>query len=95
MEAPRGNDTTSAFPELAWQRFTTSFPFTYVVTVLDQEFEAVFWIADSLQPDTTRVIVTDSLEDGDYYWTLTVQDVFENTSRSKEGEFIVFHGVLP
>jgi hypothetical protein len=35
----------------------------------------------------TVVSYPDSIPDGDYYWTVTAEDSFDNSSRSKEGPF--------
>lgn len=88
---PRAADTVSAFPELRWAPFTASFPFTYLVSVVkpDTGFEVMVWATEPLDADSNRVTVGDSLDNATYYWTLTVLDVFENSSRSKEGYFVV------
>jgi hypothetical protein len=91
LHSPMNHDSTTAHPVLRWQSFTASFPFTYSATVirLEQGYEAVIWTSDSLASTSLWVAVSDSLENGDYYWTLSAKDECANSSRSKEALFTV------
>ncbi|MFZ5432546.1 MAG: hypothetical protein ACOZB3_02120, partial [Calditrichota bacterium] len=87
----------SAFPALEWETFITSYPITFRVEVVLKEigFEGIVWSRSGIAAAETRLIVTDSLADGNHYWTLFVEDPFGNISRSKEGYFEVQGEVIP
>ncbi|MBU0509078.1 hypothetical protein KKH27_09620 [bacterium] len=91
LTSPRNGEQVGPRPVLRWNAFTASYPFTLRVTVIltAGEYEAVVWSRDGLSASPSEVTVSDSLENGSYYWTLHVVDSFENTSRSKEGLFRV------
>lgn len=95
--SPRDGQTTSAFPALEWETFITSYPITFRVEVVLKEigFEGIVWSRSGIAAAETRLIVTDSLADGNHYWTLFVEDPFGNISRSKEGYFEVQGEVIP
>ncbi|MDD5088199.1 MAG: hypothetical protein PHI18_05310 [bacterium] len=89
--SPRNSETTGPLPILRWEHFAANFPFHFRVTVVLRagEYEAIIWQRDEVSEDALQIAVEDSLDDGSYYWTLHVVDAFENTSRSKEGLFVV------
>ncbi len=77
---------------LAWESFSPGFhPFYYrpAVYVSAEDFVFTVWVSDDLPESQLSITVPDSLADGQYYWTVTVVDTFDNTSRSKEGIFTV------
>jgi hypothetical protein len=91
VASPTALDTVSYNPTLNWQAFTASFPFGYQAKVINttEEVETVVWTSALLQATVRAAQCPDSLPDGNYYWTITVVDSFQNTSRSKQGTFVV------
>ncbi len=90
--SPIHGSTESPFPLLSWEPYEAGFPFDYqavVILTVEQQFETIVWTSELLSSTETEVQVDDSLVNGDYYWTLSMIDSFENSSRSKEGEFTV------
>ena len=51
-----------------------------MILKVEQQFETIVWTSDLLSSDEIEVQVDDSLDDGDYYWTLSMIDSFENSS---------------
>lgn len=93
---PAAQDTVGPRPTLVWEAFNAGFhPFFYrpAVYVSAEDFIFTVWTSELLPDSLHRVTVTDSLADGPYYWTVTVVDTFDNSSRSKEGIFVVRNGV--
>jgi hypothetical protein len=88
--SPSQDDTVAAFPLLIWEAFSANFPFVYQAIVND--FDADVWSGPLLSPTLLSIEVSDSLPDGHYYWTISVLDSFRNSSRSKQGYFIVSQG---
>ena len=82
-------DTICWNPTFVWWAFSADYPFAYQVNVVNQTsgFETTVWTSPLLVD--TLVQYPDSLPNGDYYWTVTVLDSFDNSSRSKEAPFVV------
>jgi len=97
--SPIHGQVAGAHPDLQWTAFSGHFPFHYLVSVVEPMeppyLETLVWTSDNIDSTRTGITVGDSLEDGAYYWTLTVADPFENWSRSVEGTFTVTAGDLP
>ncbi|MCX6600978.1 MAG: hypothetical protein NT025_05380 [bacterium] len=94
LAAPMNNDTVDSQPTLVWPVFDGGYPFEYLVTVISESSGDTSW--NSLLPSSVlsaRVPVV--LADGPYQWTITVIDEFSNSSRSKEGLFLVAAGHEP
>ncbi len=92
VESPDSNQVAGPFPELVWQPFSAFYPFRYqaaVDRILEFSIVVRVWVSDTLPSSNTSVQVPDSLEDDDYYWTLFVYDDFNNSTRSREGYFLV------
>jgi len=95
LASPVLSDTVySATPTYSWDRFDADFPFGYEVNVvnLTAGFETTVWTSPLLPSGSDSILSVqqpESLLDGDYYWTITVEDSFENSSRSKEGGFTI------
>lgn len=89
--SPSGGDTVSAQPVLEWEAFAAGFPFGYRadVVLITEAFETLVWSSALLPSGVLSVQPEVSLAGGDYYWTITVLDSFENLSRSKQGAFVV------
>lgn len=87
--SPKDTVTLDTIPAFIWRSFAANFPFGYEVNVvnLTDGFETNVWTSPVLSD--TFVSFPDSIADGDYYWTITVEDSFENSSRSKEGTFAI------
>ncbi len=97
---PDSNQVTGPRPDLVWDRFDALYPFgfqTSIERVLDFSIVVHIWSSDTL-PETQNAlqlvdsVMTDSLEDGNYYWTVYVYDNYGNSTRSREGYFIVSAG---
>jgi hypothetical protein len=91
LTSPTSSDTVDAHPKFSWRPFSATFPFGYRAEVINvtEGFETPAWTSP-LEPDSILYVdYPDSLPDGDYYWTLSVVDSFENSARSKEGDFTV------
>ncbi|MBU0509803.1 hypothetical protein KKH27_13345 [bacterium] len=89
--SPSNGDTVSAWPVLEWQAFAANFTFGYRAEIVNktEAFETVIWTSSLLPSNVLSLQMLDSLSPGDYYWTLTVVDSFANSSRSKQGAFVV------
>lgn len=94
--SPAGGDTVGQLPLLSWQPFTASFPFGYMAVVVNIQatYQTTVWTSPLLGDSVLSVQIPDSLPlpDGDYFWTISVSDSFLNSSRSKEGPFVVREG---
>jgi hypothetical protein len=93
--SPIHGSTDSSYPLLSWEPYEAGFPFDYravVILTVEQQFETIVWTSELLSSIETEVQVSDSLVNGDYYWTLSMIDSFKNSSRSKEAEFTVITG---
>lgn len=97
--SPIHGQTVGAHPDLEWAPFTATFPFHFLVTVVEPFeppfYETIVWTSGNMDSTRTGITVGDSLSDGQYYWTLTVADPFDNWARSTEGTFTVTAGGLP
>ncbi|RPH93907.1 hypothetical protein EHM69_08875 [candidate division KSB1 bacterium] len=93
VATPAGNDTVNSLPLLTWQPFVASFPFGYTAAVVNitEGFQTTVWTSPLLGDSVLSIQVPDSLPlpEGDYFWTISVSDSFLNSSRSKEGPFVV------
>jgi hypothetical protein len=89
LTSPMSNDTVGPQPSFVWPMFADGFPFEYLVMVLSEAGNDTAWVSPRLPSSVLSAQLPESLTDGAYYWTLTVFDNFENSSRSKEGLFQV------
>ena len=90
LTAPVNSDTVGSQPTLVWPMFAGGFPFEYLVVVIRvSASDDTAWVSPRLPSSVLSAQVPDSLSDGAYYWTITILDDFENSSRSKEGVFLV------
>jgi hypothetical protein len=93
LAAPMNNDTVGSQPTLVWPMFAGGFPFEYLVVVIRLTGgDDTAWVSPRLPSSVLSAQVPDSLSDDTYYWTISVFDDFENSSRSKEGLFLVAAG---
>ena len=91
LTSPTSSDTVDSHPKFSWHPFTATYPFGYLAEVINvtEGFETLAWTSP-LEPESVLFVdYPDSLPDGDYYWTLSVVDSFQNSARSKEGDFTV------
>lgn len=95
--SPVQSDTVGTTVELHWQPFDVAYLHWFRASVWrnEFEFEAEVWSSDTLSSVVESVVVSGSLSQGSYYWTLYVIDEFDNYSRSRENEFIVLEGFQP
>lgn len=94
---PARQETTNGNPTLRWDDFDSAnqviYPFAYFAEI--SNYELIVWESEFLSDTTLAVSVMDTLSDGDYYWTISVIDSFNNVSRSKEGRFAVAATLTP
>lgn len=86
---PIDNTITNPFPNLEWFAFESDFPFESVAEVIYRNYNTAIWTSNHMTSSVTQISIADSLPNGAYYWTLSVIDPFENTSKSREGYFTV------
>lgn len=89
------NDNEAVFvwmPPLVWDPFNASFPFSYAARVYRDygSSHPLVWEQSSISPTETSVVV-DSLDNGNYFWTLEVTDEYGNSAQSLQAAFIVNH----
>lgn len=90
--APVGDEQTGPRPTLRWDYFNASYTFYYTIDVyrITAGNTAVHMFGKQEIPRSrTEITLSDSLLPGSYYWTLGVEDRFENSSYSKEATFTV------
>lgn len=88
VSSPADDDTANATPTFSWPMFNGGFAFDYVVEVYNDS-GLTDWASPRLPSSVLSAQVPQTLRDGWHYWTLTVFDEFENSSRSKEAFFYV------
>jgi len=90
--SPINDSEVTARPTLRWDYFDASFTFFYHIEIFritsGNTFTQVFTKSEIPQ-NTTEYTVTDSLQNGSYYWTLGVIDALGNSTHSKEATFMV------
>jgi len=86
--SPSADSVTGPHPTLTWQPFSAAFPFGYRAQVFPSQTNSPIW-STPIPSGVFSIQVTDSLADGDYYWTITVIDEFGDYSRSREAYFAV------
>ncbi|MDX1439289.1 MAG: carboxypeptidase regulatory-like domain-containing protein [Rubricoccaceae bacterium] len=97
-ESPTFPDPVGPQPGLVWRSLDLPFMFTYrvnVVFVPSAGQQTLVGSYGNLSPSDTTFTVPDPLSLGDYSWTVAVEDVFGNRSRSKEAGFRVVSGAGP
>jgi hypothetical protein len=88
---PHELETTGPEPLLRWEALRLPYAFTYridVVRVSPDVHTVVKSVAGIASTEITYQI-SDPLDPGEYYWTVSVVDAFGNRSRSREAGFRV------
>ncbi|MCD4663786.1 MAG: carboxypeptidase-like regulatory domain-containing protein [Bacteroidales bacterium] len=87
--SPAGLQTVNATPQLTWQSNDLVFLYSYRVEInrTDVPILTMAWCQENIAATDTTIVVSDSLEAGEYYWTVAIVDEFGNSSRSKEAPF--------
>lgn len=96
--SPTFPDPVGRQPQLTWRAIDLPFAFTYRVDIVLVPFAGQQTLVGSfggLSPADTTWMVPTPLDAGDYSWTVSVEDVFGNRSRSKEAGFRVVSGSQP
>ncbi len=97
VSEPDSNDVVGPWVTLQWQAFPGLYDFTYRASLIYLRGEPLpdttLWTSAVLPDSVHDAQVPDSLHNGNYQWTITVIDLFDNSSRSKEGLFSVMAGV--
>lgn len=88
---PAVQDTTAASPEFTWTPPASEFPFTYTITVVrvDAGTQTVIWTKAGLGSYLRSYQYPNLLQQGLYFWTISVVDEFGDAAQSKESSFIV------
>ena len=87
--SPAGLQTVNSTPQLIWKAMNPVFLYNYRIEInrTDIPIPMMVWSQENIAATDTTIIVSDSLETGKYYWTVTIVDEFDNFSRSKEAPF--------
>jgi hypothetical protein len=86
---PDSQDVVTPYVVLKWQRAAAGYPYQCRAAITSNLTGIELWASDLMSSTADSAVVTDSLANGDYFWTVTIIDDFANTSRSKEGFFTV------
>ncbi len=89
ITSPAGLQIVGPNPTLNWKTTMPMFPFFHRIEIYrtDLPSSILRWSKDGIASTDTTFTVSDSLEAGKYYWTITIVDKFHNWSRSKEASF--------
>lgn len=87
--SPAGLQSVNSTPQLTWKALNPVFLFSYLVEInrTDVPVLTQVWSQENIAATDTTITVSDSLETGRYYWTVSIVDEFGNFSRSKEAPF--------
>ncbi len=89
---PSGNETVSPSPVFTWLTSEIYFTYNYALTInhiSTSGFVSQVAYIENIPADSTSYDYPSSLTAGNYYWTISIEDVFHNISRSKEAAFTV------
>ncbi len=88
-------DTTTPYPQLSWNSPfpSVSFDYSYIIQVFLNTSGAATQVGNSIALSSNAIAynLTDSLPDGQYFWTIAIIDSFGNSSTSREAAFTVVH----
>lgn len=91
-DEPSGNGIVSSTPVFIWFPAELRYSFSYKLTINHISTSGFITEAariEGISGDSTSYSYLDSLSQGSYYWTISLVDVFNNISRSKEAAFTV------
>jgi len=89
---PSGNEAVSSSPVFTWLSSEIYFTYNYALTInhiSTSGFVTLVANIQNLPADSLSYDYPGSLSAGNYYWTISIVDVFNNISRSKEAAFTV------
>ena len=80
---------TDPQPKFSWAPIVLNFPFTYRVDIVrvDQNIQNTVQSIEGIAPPQTTLEVSEPLLPGEYFWTVSIVDEFNNRSRSREAGF--------
>lgn len=89
--SPAALDTVSSPPEFQWTPPSSLFPFSFTITVvrLDAGTQSVVWTQSGIGSYMRTFQYPAVLQDGLYFWTISIVDEYGNIAQSKESSFIV------
>ena len=91
-DEPSGNDIVSPTPVFSWFPAELKHFFSHNLTInhiSTSGFVTEVACISGISSDSSSYNYQDSLSQGNYYWTISLVDVYENISRSKEAAFTV------
>jgi hypothetical protein len=93
---PSQGDTVATQPfELSWENVFLPYNFHLGIEIMninDFGFPTPIDFIDSVPSNASSYLYTSPLDPGTYFWTLYIIDNFGNSSRSKEGAFVISSG---
>ncbi|HUX60825.1 MAG TPA: carboxypeptidase-like regulatory domain-containing protein [Ignavibacteriaceae bacterium] len=91
IQFPANDTLITPTPKLTWQRFTTGYPFTYMIQIYTNDFanSQLVYQQNSISSDSISCQITTPLPAKNYYWVIWVIDQFQNRSRSLPATFSV------
>lgn len=91
IQFPANDTLITSTPMLTWQRYTTGYPFTYMIQIYTNDFanSQLVYEQNSISSDSISCQITTPLPAKNYYWVIWVIDQFQNRSRSLPATFRV------
>ncbi len=91
IQSPANDTTVTSTPLLTWQRFTSGYPFTYMIQVYTNDFanSQLVLQKNGVSSDSVSYQITSPLAVKNYYWVIWIVDQFQNSSRSLPATFRV------
>jgi len=91
IQSPANDTTVTTTPLLTWQRFTSGYPFTYMIQVYTNDFanSQLVFQANAVSSDSVSYQISSPLAVKNYYWVIWIVDQFQNKSRSLPATFRV------
>ncbi len=90
-ESPADLATVGPQPLFTWQAYTAQFPFTYELSIfyINAGIPFLVYSRTGISAAQQQFRYPDSLQSGQFYWTIAVRDDLGNLSRSREATFLV------
>ncbi|UCF65290.1 MAG: hypothetical protein JSW33_05530 [bacterium] len=93
---PSQGDTISSQPfQLSWQTVFLPYDFHLAIEIMNISefgFPTLIDFIDAIPSNESSYLYSPNLNPGRYFWTLFIIDEFGNSSRSREGAFIITSG---
>ena len=91
IQFPANDTAVSATPQFIWQRFSTGYPYTYMIEIYTNDFanSQLVFRGENISSDSVSYQLTTPLSVKNYYWVIWVVDQFQNRCRSLPATFNV------